>query len=311
MPEIQVGDESSTPISIHYEDVGSGQPVVLVHGFPLSGRSWERQIPPLLHAGFRVITYDRRGFVVQLDLQQLARAGLAGVAGNVEVAVPADREPARLDERPQAGQRRSRQAGARAAVHTHTVPVVGSPSHRVKRANRRRMPESLIDLAGLQVGADESLIAVLETSRQPFWVVDDDGVIRFANPAAISTLGYERRDELSGHSSHETIHYRQQGETPSPADECPLRRPLVTRDTVTSELDWLIRRDGSVFPVSYVPVLLETPKGRSAVVTSPTSRADCASTRRAGRPTRPWRRSTRTCGTSWRGSRASKRRCGA
>jgi non-heme chloroperoxidase len=47
---------------IHYEDVGSGQPVVLIHGFPLSGRSWEKQIPPLLEAGFRVITYDRRGF---------------------------------------------------------------------------------------------------------------------------------------------------------------------------------------------------------------------------------------------------------
>jgi non-heme chloroperoxidase len=62
MPEIRVGDENSAPISIHYEDVGSGQPVVLVHGFPLSGRSWERQIPPLLHAGFRVLTYDRRGF---------------------------------------------------------------------------------------------------------------------------------------------------------------------------------------------------------------------------------------------------------
>jgi pimeloyl-ACP methyl ester carboxylesterase len=57
-----VGDENSAPISVHYEDVGSGQPVVLIHGFPLSGRSWERQVPPLLHAGFRVITYDRRGF---------------------------------------------------------------------------------------------------------------------------------------------------------------------------------------------------------------------------------------------------------
>jgi signal transduction histidine kinase len=128
MPEVRLGNENSAPTDVHYEDVGSGQPVVLVHGFPLSGRSWERQIPPLLRVGFRVITYDRRGFVVQLDPQHLARAGLAGVAGNVEVAVPADREPARLCDRPEAGQRRSRQAGAR-AVHTHTVPVVGGPSH--------------------------------------------------------------------------------------------------------------------------------------------------------------------------------------
>jgi hypothetical protein len=58
MPYITVGQENSSPITIHYEDVGSGQPVVLIHGFPLSGRSWEKQIPALLGAGFRVITYE-------------------------------------------------------------------------------------------------------------------------------------------------------------------------------------------------------------------------------------------------------------
>src|SRR4051794_6538065 len=62
MPSITVGQENSSPIALHYEDVGSGQPVVLIHGYPLSGRSWEKQIPPLVDAGFRVITYDRRGF---------------------------------------------------------------------------------------------------------------------------------------------------------------------------------------------------------------------------------------------------------
>lgn len=62
MGRIRVGEENSTQIDIHYEDLGSGQPVVLVHGFPLSGRSWERQTAALLDAGYRVITYDRRGF---------------------------------------------------------------------------------------------------------------------------------------------------------------------------------------------------------------------------------------------------------
>jgi non-heme chloroperoxidase len=62
MPYITVGQENTSSIDIHYEDIGSGRPVVLIHGFPLSGRSWERQIPPFLNAGFRVITYDRRGF---------------------------------------------------------------------------------------------------------------------------------------------------------------------------------------------------------------------------------------------------------
>ena len=62
MPYINVGEENPSPIDIHYDDVGVGRPIVLIHGFPLSARSWEKQIPPLLNAGFRVITYDRRGF---------------------------------------------------------------------------------------------------------------------------------------------------------------------------------------------------------------------------------------------------------
>jgi non-heme chloroperoxidase len=59
---ITVGHENSTPIELYYEDHGSGPPVVLIHGWPLSGRSWEKQLSALLAAGHRVITYDRRGF---------------------------------------------------------------------------------------------------------------------------------------------------------------------------------------------------------------------------------------------------------
>jgi non-heme chloroperoxidase len=59
---IKVGQENSTPIEIYYEDHGSGSPVVLIHGWPLSGASWEKQTAALLGAGHRVITYDRRGF---------------------------------------------------------------------------------------------------------------------------------------------------------------------------------------------------------------------------------------------------------
>ncbi len=62
MPFITVGVENSAPIDLYYEDHGSGSPVVLIHGFPLSGRAWERQERALLAAGRRVITYDRRGF---------------------------------------------------------------------------------------------------------------------------------------------------------------------------------------------------------------------------------------------------------
>ena len=62
MPTITVGRENSAGIEIHYEDHGAGQPVVLIHGYPLSGRGWDKQVPALLAAGYRVITYDRRGF---------------------------------------------------------------------------------------------------------------------------------------------------------------------------------------------------------------------------------------------------------
>ena len=62
MSYIDVGKENSTSIHLYYEDHGSGQPVVLIHGYPLSSTSWEKQIPVLLEAGYRVIAYDRRGF---------------------------------------------------------------------------------------------------------------------------------------------------------------------------------------------------------------------------------------------------------
>ena len=62
MAYVQVGTENSAPVELYYEDHGSGRPVVLIHGWPLSGRSWENQVPALVDAGYRVIAYDRRGF---------------------------------------------------------------------------------------------------------------------------------------------------------------------------------------------------------------------------------------------------------
>lgn len=59
---VTVGQENTTNIDLYYEDHGAGQPVVLIHGYPLDGSSWEKQTTALLQAGFRVITYDRRGF---------------------------------------------------------------------------------------------------------------------------------------------------------------------------------------------------------------------------------------------------------
>jgi non-heme chloroperoxidase len=62
MSKVTVGQENNADIEIYYEDHGTGQPVVLIHGYPLDGHSWEKQTRVLLEAGHRVITYDRRGF---------------------------------------------------------------------------------------------------------------------------------------------------------------------------------------------------------------------------------------------------------
>ena len=62
MSYLTIGEENSGPIDLYYEDHGSGPPVILIHGYPLSGRAWDRQVPALLDADCRVVTYDRRGF---------------------------------------------------------------------------------------------------------------------------------------------------------------------------------------------------------------------------------------------------------
>ena len=62
MSTLSVGTENGHDVSVYYQDFGAGQPVILIHGWPLSSRAWELQVPALLDAGYRVITYDRRGF---------------------------------------------------------------------------------------------------------------------------------------------------------------------------------------------------------------------------------------------------------
>jgi non-heme chloroperoxidase len=90
MPKVTVGRENSGDIEIYYEDHGSGQPVVLIHGYPLSGRGWDKQVPALLMAGHRVVTYDRRGFgqssqpVTGYDYDTFA-ADLAALVENLDL----------------------------------------------------------------------------------------------------------------------------------------------------------------------------------------------------------------------------------
>ena len=105
MSTVTVGQENSTPIDLYYEDHGSGKPVILIHGYPLNGGSWEKQTTALLAAGHRVITYDRRGFgkssqptsgydydtfaadlrelITKLDLKDVALVGFSMGGGEV------------------------------------------------------------------------------------------------------------------------------------------------------------------------------------------------------------------------------------
>jgi PAS domain S-box-containing protein len=128
------------------------------------------------------------------------------------------------------------------------------------------LADSVTDLGGWKVGAEEFLAAVLRTAAQPIWVVDPDGLIRFANPAAIAALGYDSADELFGRHSHETIHYQRPDGSPYPAADCSMLLPRTTGKTIERDLDWFFRRDGSMFPVSYVSVPIDMPDGRGAVM---------------------------------------------
>ena len=105
MPYMKVGEKGPGSVDLYYEDLGDGQPVVLIHGWPLSGASWEKQVAALLAAGHRVITYDRRGFgqsgkpatgydydtlaqdlrklLTKLDLRQVALVGFSMGGGEV------------------------------------------------------------------------------------------------------------------------------------------------------------------------------------------------------------------------------------
>ena len=113
----------------------------------------------------------------------------------------------------------------------------------------------------------EALLArVLERIPQPVWVVDQPGCVMFTNPAACRALGYGDPAELLGKPAHETVHYKRPDGTPYPVAECPMLRPRETGETVHSEDEWFVRRDGSMFPIAWWSAPIDTPGGRGAVL---------------------------------------------
>jgi PAS domain S-box-containing protein len=114
--------------------------------------------------------------------------------------------------------------------------------------------------------AEVFLASILDRVAQPVWVVNHEGAILFANPAAVAALGYDDVSELRGRPSHETIHYKHPDGSHYPKEECPMLLPRATGETIHREDDWFVRRDGSMFPVDYWSAPIDTPSGRGAVV---------------------------------------------
>jgi PAS domain S-box-containing protein len=107
--------------------------------------------------------------------------------------------------------------------------------------------------------------SILNYVVQPLWVVDQAGLIRFANPSALATLGYDAASDLLGKPRHQTIHYKRPDGTAFPAEQCPLVLPNTSGQTVHSE-DWFVRKDGSMIQVEYWSVPIGMPGGHGAVV---------------------------------------------
>ncbi|HTU15420.1 MAG TPA: PAS domain S-box protein [Solirubrobacterales bacterium] len=108
--------------------------------------------------------------------------------------------------------------------------------------------------------------ALLASVADPIYMVDSTGLIQFANPAAVSLLGFESEMDLLGRPSHQTIHHHRPDGSPFPEEECPLLEPLRNGGTVRVEEDWFVRADGSMVPVSYSSAAFRLESGWGAVV---------------------------------------------
>jgi PAS domain S-box-containing protein len=117
------------------------------------------------------------------------------------------------------------------------------------------------------VEADASLKAILDCVALPVWVVDHEGLVVLANPAALTTLGFDELSELRGRHGHDTVHYKHPDGSPYPVEDCPVLEPSRTGRPVHRDEDWFIRRDGTMIPVSFTAVPIDLPTGRGVVMT--------------------------------------------
>ena len=113
--------------------------------------------------------------------------------------------------------------------------------------------------AGPEPGEAEFLAAVLDRFVAPVWVLDPDGLVRFANPAAVAALGFDDLAELLGKPAHMTVHYKRPDGSPYPIEECPITRTRLDGETIEVAEDHWIKKDGSFVLVSYSSAPIDTP----------------------------------------------------
>ena len=108
--------------------------------------------------------------------------------------------------------------------------------------------------------------AILSALGQPVYVATPDGLITYANPAAVTVLGFGDASELIGQNGHWLVHYKRRDGSPYPIEECPIARSRDTGDAVRIEEDWLVRKDGSMIPATCTAVPFEVPGGYGIAV---------------------------------------------
>jgi len=131
--------------------------------------------------------------------------------------------------------------------------------------------------------------AILAQIAQPVWVVDQDGLFRYVNPAALKALGYDDASELVGKPGHDTVHYKYPDGRPYPAEDCPVTHARLSGASFQVREDWLVRKDGSILPIAYSTAPFDLPGGPGSVTASRTSRTSSRPSARSASATSPTR----------------------
>jgi len=124
--------------------------------------------------------------------------------------------------------------------------------------------------------------AILAQVDQPVWVLDPAGNFHYLNHAAVAALGYDDASELLGRPGHETVHYKHPDGSPYPIEECTLAKARMAGETVHEVDDFLVRKDGSIMPVTFSMGPFAMRDGRGSV----TAFSDVEARRRAERMAR-------------------------